>query len=116
MPTILKIVPLSMFLTLFTFVLKGVTPRYRYADNKRTDEIEGYVYRVVSTETYDTFNVFVPHGTPVVSADDLKIANEQGNHILVEIEDATITPYYSERTNSVEDSIKASSIRLVNGK
>ncbi len=111
MSSLLKSIPLSVVVSSNQFVLKSVTPRYRYENNKRTDTVEAYSYRLVNTDSFDTFTVSVPHSVPVVTQEALQAANEAGQHILVELEDATITPYYSERTHSVEDSIKAAGIK-----
>lgn len=116
MSSLLKCIPLSLVVSDNQFVLKSVAPRYRFEDGKRTDKVDGYTYRLVSTETFDTFTVSVPHSNPVMTPEALRAATEAGQHILVELEDAVVTPYYSERTRSVEDSIKAAEIRRVGAK
>lgn len=114
--TILKNVPLATITSTNRFVLRSVTPRYRYEDGKRTDKVDGYTYRLVSTETFDTFGVTVSQSSPVISEEALRASNEAGQHVFVELEDATITPYFSERTHSVEDSIKAVGIKRLSAK
>lgn len=114
--TILKNIPLETVCSGNQFVLKSVAPRYRFEDGKRTDKVDGYTYRLVSTETFDTFSVTVSQSSPVISEEALRASNEAGQHVFVELEDATITPYFSERTHSVEDSIKAVGIRRVGAK
>lgn len=116
MSSLLKSIPLSVVVSNNQFVLKSVAPRYHYEDGKRTDNVAGYTYRLVNTESFDTFTVSVPHSVPVVTTEALQAANEAKQHILVELDGATVTPYYSERTHSVEDSIKAVGIRRVSAK
>ena len=114
--TVLQKIPLTVVVSSNQFVLKGVSPRYTYTDGKRTETIEAFSYKLVDPESFDTFTVSVAHTVPVVTPEALRGANEAGQHILVELEEATITPYYSERTHTIEDSIKAAEIRRVGAK
>lgn len=113
MPTILKEVSLDMVLYNAQFALTGVTPRYKYADEKRTDELEGYVYRVTDMTSLKALAVFVPHTKPIVSSDEIVRSNEAGTRIFVEFDDAVITPYVARKSGTIEDSIKAANVRLV---
>lgn len=96
-----------------TYVLKRVTPKYVYEDGNRTEKLEGYSYRVVNCSSYDTFTITVNHKKPVISQEALQEAAEDGKTVIVEVTGATVTPYLSTRTQSIEDSIKATDIRLV---
>lgn len=113
MPTILKEVSLDMVLYNAQFALTGVTPRYKYADEKRTDELEGYVYRVTDMVSLKPISVFVPHTKPIISNEDITKSNEAGTRIFVEFDNAVITPYVAKRSGTIEDSIKATNVHLV---
>ena len=114
--TILNKIPLKTVMPSQQFILKGVTSRYKYNEGERTENIIGYVYRLVNMDTYDSINVLVEQMSPVISAEDLKMANEAGQKVVVEIDGATITPYYSLQTKSIEDSVRATSIKIIQTK
>ena len=113
MPTILKEISLDMVLFNAQFALTGVTPRYKYADEKRTDELEGYVYKVTDLTSLKAISVFVPHTKPIISSDEVDRTNASGERIFVDFDDAVITPYVAKRSGTIEDSIKATNVRLV---
>lgn len=113
MGSIVKGARLTDFMSDPTFVLKGISPRYKYENNARTEQLLGYNYRVVNRSSFDTIIVTVNQATPIISLERMQEADDADENIIVEITGATVTPYYSERTKSVEDSIKATSIKLV---
>ncbi len=115
MPSIVKNAPLRHFIPTPEFIVKDVAPRYNYVDGKRTDSIIGHSYRLVNVESYDLITVLVEGTKPVITVDDLRTINEAGEKVVVEISGATVTPYYSVRTKSVEDSIKATGIKIIKG-
>lgn len=105
---------LEYFMPEGIFALRTVTSRYKYEDNKKTDEITGYVYEGVNTSSYDTIKVLVEGGKkPVISNDELQNLREAGSNIYVEFKNARLRPYYSTVTNQIEDSIKADGVSLV---
>ena len=94
--------------------MKGITPRFRYEDGKKTTEISGYVYDCVNTGTYDLVRICVEGGKkPIISNDELITNQENGEHVFVEFENARLRPYYSSITKQIEDSIKADSVHIV---
>lgn len=95
------------------FALTGVSPRYKYADEKRSDELEGYVYRVTDVVSLKPISVFGPHTKPIISSDEVDRTNASGERIFMEFDDAVFTPYVAKRTGIIEDSIKATNVRLV---
>lgn len=112
--TILKNIPLDTVLKDAQFVLKSVRPRYVYKGEQRSDELEGFSYTVVDTVSYETLTITVlGQVTPAVSAEELRAANEAGEHLFVKPVNAVVTPYIHNRTKSIEDSIKAASISRV---
>lgn len=95
------------------YYLNQVMPRFRYLDGKRTDECLGYVYTVTNTETYLQIQIFVEQAQPLITPEELEELHLEGKKIFVEFIDATVRPYYSERTKTIEDSIKARDVKQV---
>lgn len=92
------------------YYLLAVASRYAYKDGKRLNEILGQLYTVVNTETYETISVFVEQSTPLISQQELEELKNSGQKVFVQFDNAVVKPYYSERTHSIEDSIKADSV------
>ena len=96
------------------YVLKSITPRYKYEEGKKTDNIIGYMYDCVNTGTFDMLRIFVEDGKkPIITNDELLALQENGEHVFVEFENARIRPYYSTITKQIEDSIKADGVHIV---
>ena len=98
------------------YVAKEIRTRKKFENNVRTDETIGFVYVAVNTGTYDTVSVFVEQKKPIMSPEKLMELNEQGEHVFIEFDNAVLKPYYSERTKSIEDSIKADAVHIVETK
>lgn len=95
------------------FYLREVRSRYKYDESgKRTPEIDGYVYSVISIDTLEDYVVFIPHSKPLVTDAEVRIAREDGTKIIVSFDDAVIRAYFASRTGSYEDSVKAADIHL----
>lgn len=95
------------------YVVKDVVPTYHYEAGKRTDEITGHKYQLVSLETFDCYWVSIPHLKPVITADELKKLWDMGEKPVVELKNATIRAYFSTKTQSYLDSCKAEDIILL---
>lgn len=108
-----KGIPLSDYMDESVFYLNSMIPRYLYTDGKRTEEIQGYVYTVTNIGSFEQVHIFVPGSKPVIEPDRLLELQEKGEKKFVEFEEALLRPYYNERTRSLEDSIRAKSVRLV---
>ena len=98
------------------YYLNSHSVRFRYLNGQKTDQIAGYVYTVTNTETYDQIHVFVEQDKPLITSETLAELQSEGKKVFVEFDNAIIKPYYSERTKSIEDSIKADAIRRVTDK
>lgn len=105
--------PLTNYMEESVFYLNDVTARFRYDNNVRTDEIQGHTYTATSTDTFDQIHVFIEGKKPLIEPEKLHQAQEDGERIFVEFENAVIRPYYSDRTKSIEDSIRATGVKLV---
>ena len=94
----------------------GVKIIFRYENGTKTDEIQGYKYLATNTDTFEQIEVFVSGDKPLIPPEQLSELQESGERIFVEFENAVVKPYYSERTKSIEDSIKADAVHLVETK
>ena len=111
--TMEKGIPLLKLTGNSPFGLASVVPRYRYENGRRTDKIEGFVYTAISIRTFDQFQVFVPGDRPVIEQSKLIELQEAGEQQFVQFRGAVLRTYYSERTHSIEDSVKANAVQLV---
>ena len=71
------------------FILKDAQPINEYVDNKKTDKVIGYKYKLVDPESYDTFYVKVKDTTPVIPLEKLSKVNKT----IVTLDRAMINPY-----------------------
>lgn len=94
----------------------GVRIIFRYENGTKTEEVQGHKYLVTNTDTFEQIEVFVAGITPLITPERLEELQEAGERIFVEFENAVVKPYYSERTHSIEDSIKADAVHLVETK
>lgn len=94
----------------------GIRIIFRYENGAKTDEVQGYKYLVTNTGSFEQIEVFVPGNKPLLTPEKLEELQEAGERIFVEFENAIVKPYYSERTHSIEDSIKADAVHLVETK
>ncbi len=94
----------------------GVRIIFRYENGTKTEEVQGHKYLVTNTDTFEQIEVFVAGSTPLLTPETLEELQESGERVFVEFENAVVKPYYSERTHSIEDSIKADALHLVETK
>lgn len=94
-------------------MLIGVRPVPIYKDDKRTDEIGAYMYECVDLFSFDRISIKVEGSNPLIDPEDLLERREAGEKIFVEVIGGTVTAYYNERLNSIEDSFKARELRIV---
>ncbi len=94
----------------------GVRIIFRYENGTKTEEVQGHKYLVTNTNTFEQIEVFVAGSTPLLTPERLEELQESGERVFVEFENAVVKPYYSERTHSIEDSIKADAVHLVETK
>lgn len=94
-------------------MLIGIRPVPIYKDGERTDEICAYMYDCVDLFSFDRISIKVEETNPLLDPEDLLERREAGEKIFVEIIDGTVTAYYNERLNSIEDSFKAQALKIV---
>lgn len=98
------------------YYLNSISVRFRYLNGQKTAQVAGYVYTVTNTETFDQIHVLVEQDKPLITPEALTELQQEGKKVFVEFDNAVIKPYYSERTKSIEDSIKADAVRRVTDK
>lgn len=98
------------------YYLNNVASRCIYKNGEKTDQIAGYVYTATNTDTFDQINVLVEQKKPLIEPDELRELQNAGEKVFVEFIDAIVKPYYNSRTRTIEDSIKAQDIRIVETK
>lgn len=94
----------------------GVRIIFRYENGTKTEEVQGHKYLVTNTDSFEQIEIFVPGNKPLLTPERLEELQESGERVFVEFENAVVKPYYSERTHSIEDSIKADAVHLVETK
>lgn len=106
-------IPLEYVLPDERFVLLKVNEIREFKDNKFTDRVIGFSYQCVESHDFKRFTVKIEGQTePLISNSDLQEQRNQGNQVYVKFQNATILAYASERTESLEDSLKADDIIL----
>lgn len=109
-----KDVPLIFIEPELVFILLGMKVISEYDQNNRpTDNIIGYSYEVVNTDSFEKYNVKVLGQKPLMSPEELQERRDQGEKIAVEFENATIKMYWNKQLNSYADTFSADSISLV---
>lgn len=96
-----------------TMMLVNVRPVPVYEEGTRTDKIDSYFYDCVDMFSFDRITIKVEETNPLIDPEELLERRENGEKIFVEIIGGTVTAYYAERTNSIEDSFKAKSVKMV---
>ena len=94
-------------------MLIGIRPVPIYKDGERTDEIGAYMYDCVDLFSFDRISIKVEETNPLLDPEDLLERRENGEKIFVEVIGGTVTAYYNERLNSIEDSFKAQGLKIV---
>lgn len=108
--------PLETIIPPPVYYLNSVSVRFRYVNGQKTDQIAGYVYTATNTETFDQIHVLVEQDKPLITPESLNELQQEGKKVFVGFDNAVIKPYYSERTKSLEDSIKADAVRRATDK
>ena len=96
-----------------TMMLVNVRPVPVYEEGTRTDRIESHFYDCVDLFSFDRIAIKVEETKPLIDQEELLERREAGEKIFVEVIGGTVTAYYNERLNSIEDSFKARELRIV---
>lgn len=96
-----------------TMMLVNVRPVPVYEEGTRTDRIESHFYDCVDLFSFDRIAIKVEETKPLIDPEELLERREAGDKIFVEVIGGTVTAYYNERLNSIEDSFKARELRIV---
>lgn len=98
------------------FAVTDITARRHFENGVATDQIDGYVYLVTNTSTFQQVTIFVPGSEPVIKPEQLAEIQESGNTIFAEFLGGIVRAYYNKRTEQIEDSIKAESVKIISDK
>lgn len=109
-----KNIPLRYIEPELVFILLqiSVIPEYDL-NNKPTDNIVGYSYEVVNTDSFEKYKIKVLGKKPLMSPEELQKKRDQGEKIAVEFENATVKMYWNRQMNSYADTFSADGISLV---
>lgn len=109
-----KRIPLEYIFQELLFILLRVIPIFDYKDGKTNDTILGYAYEVVDTRDFKRLKVKIEgQQKPLMSNDDLQALRQDGKKVAVEFINPTILAYINKQKNSLEDSIKADDIHII---
>ena len=93
--------------------LKRCSPKYKYVDGEKTEEVEAIKYTVVNSITLDTMNISVNHKKALFSIDEIEDAINNKQIIKVSFINARVRAYYNTFSKKVEDSIIADDIKMI---
>lgn len=96
------------------FLLRGITPYYVYGDDgKPTDQIAGYVYECVNSDSLRWYKIKVAQQKPLMSPVELGKKLEAGEKICVEFLNAEIKAYWNSFLQCYMDTFRAEDVMLI---
>ncbi|MDD6303127.1 MAG: hypothetical protein PUA79_00660 [Lachnospiraceae bacterium] len=96
------------------FLLRGITPYYVYGDDgKPTDQIAGYVYECVNSDSLKWYKIKVAQQKPLMSPVELGKKLEAGEKICVEFLNAEIKAYWNSFHQCYMDTFRAEDVKLI---
>lgn len=108
-----KKIPLRDIFKKIDFICLEIEPMFEFVEGKRTEQIEGYRYTVVDTADFNRIKVKIRQPAPLMADDDLQQLRANGDTIFVVFENGYLMPYWSSKTQTIEDSFGAEGIHLV---
>ena len=94
-------------------ILQRIRPRKEYKDGSYTENIVGFKYDCVETRDFNHITINVDGRIPLMSDEQLQQLRQTGHKVFVEFENPRIMAYYNAQTDSIEDTIKATDVHLV---
>lgn len=96
------------------FLLRGITPYYVYGDDgKPTDQIAGYVYECVNSDSLRWYKIKIAQQKPLMSPVELGKKLEAGEKICVEFLNAEIKAYWNSFQRCYMDTFRAEDVMLI---
>lgn len=96
------------------FLLKSMRPKYLYADGTRTGQQVGWSYTLGDPTECEQFSVAVEgEMEPVITRDELLLAQAKGEKVWVELVEAKVRVYQNYENHTVGETITAEGITLV---
>lgn len=107
-------VPLSTYFQDMIFILLVIGENREFIDGRWGDRITGYTYDCVDTHDFRHLRVKIEgQETPLMTNDELQELRESGKQVGIEFVNATVMPYFNNKSQSLEDSFRADDVRLV---
>lgn len=109
-----KEIPLETVVKDSVLLLLDINPFFHYDElNKKTEIVDGYMYEVVDTMSFNKISVKIKGQRPLLKKDELLTRRESGEKIPVELVGGKVKVYYSSYYNMYVDSFTAESIHFV---
>lgn len=109
-----KRVPITSYFQDSVFILLRIGENREFVDGKWGEKITGYTYDCVDTHDFHHLRVKIEgQETPLMINDELQGLRESGKQIGIEFVNATVMPYFNDKSQSLEDSFRADDVRLV---
>ncbi|MCI6164004.1 MAG: hypothetical protein MR675_02260 [Lachnospira sp.] len=96
------------------FLLRGITPYYVYGDDgKPTDQIAGYVYECVNSDSLRWYKIKVAQQKPLMSPVELEKKLQAGEKIGIEFLNAEVKAYWNSFKQCYTDTFRAEDVMLI---
>lgn len=96
------------------FLLRGIMPYFVYGDDgKPTDQIAGYVYECVNSDSLRWYKIKVAQQKPLMSPVELSQKLEAGEKICIEFLNAEIKAYWNSFSKCYMDTFRAEDVTLI---
>lgn len=106
--------PLTAIISEILFLLMKITEIREFKDGKYNDNVLGYTYECVDLIDFRRLKIKIEgQKKPLMTNEALQELRQSGSKIFVEFENPTIMPFVNAKTNSLDDSIKADDVKLV---
>lgn len=109
-----KRLPLVVIETERVFLLRGIMPYFVYGDDgKPTDQIAGYVYECVNSDSLRWYKIKVAQQKPLMSPVELEKKLQAGEKIGIEFLNAEVKAYWNSFKQCYTDTFRAEDVMLI---
>lgn len=96
------------------FLLRKITPYFVYGDDgKPTDQIAGYVYECVNSDSLRWYKIKVAQQKPLMSPVELEKKLQAGEKICIEFLNAEIKAYWNSFLQCYMDTFRAEDVMFI---
>lgn len=97
------------------FLLRGIMPYFVYGDDgKPTQQIAGYVYECVNSDSLRWYKIKVAQQKPLMSPVELEKKLQAGEKICIEFLNAEVKAYWNRFKQCYTDTFRADDVLLIN--